>query len=181
MKKFVLLLISLLIVVNCAMAVPKVIDLDKENNPKAAEILFKFIVKENEWLQNDPKMIKKVRLSEQATQAQFVDLNDDGINEIIGFTYSALYYGLVGESLFIIQKTKDGYKDIDYIINFQPHKIVVLDSKTNGWRDIQITANAMDGFTIIGNKKYKLKYNGEVYLNSSFIKQLENVMENANN
>ena len=53
MKKMILLLISLLIVVNCAVAKVQEFDPYKDRDPKASKILFDVILRDEEWTKEE--------------------------------------------------------------------------------------------------------------------------------
>lgn len=93
----------------------------------------------------------------KSARAFEVDLNEDGINEIIGLVYSTFYWGTAGYSLFILQKQPNGYKDISTLV-FEPQEIVDIRSeKTNGYHDIKLTGSNGD------NVQYVAKYKDGMY------------------
>jgi len=70
-----------------------------------------------------------------------VDLNDDGIDEIIGFVCNANFYGQI-RKLYILQKTKSGYRQLNYYLGHLPGvPIIVYKTKTNGYHDIKLHAD----------------------------------------
>ena len=164
MKKFVLLLISLLIAVNCAMAVPKVIDLDKENNPKAASILYSYFIEKNNWTKEYAE--EEFACTKDRAVATFVDLNDDGINEVVGVMTMGWYSCVEGEALFILKKIGNKYHNISTQPNIKPRKITILDTKTKGWHDINAslqTFRLVPPLELTGIKEAKIISNGKVY------------------
>ncbi len=137
MKKFVLLLLSLLIVVNCAMAKVQEFDVYKDKNPKASKILYNVILRDNEWTKEKASEVFNVYLDR--VLAFFVDLNDDGTKEIVGIIESTAFSCKQGLQIFILHKENGKYKDISDGMNFEPqYKIKILDDKTSGFKDILI-------------------------------------------
>ena len=135
MKKMILLLMSLLIVVNCAVAKVQEFDPYKDRDPKASKILFDVILRDEEWTKEEAAKNFNVNLDKSS--AFFVDLNDDGVNEIIGVNWSSFFFCKQGLQIFILHKEKGEYKNISDGMHFEPQrKIKVLDEKTFGFRDI---------------------------------------------
>ena len=71
------------------------------------------------------------------------DLNDDGVDEIIG--YWRFYYP-VGLDIYILQKTTKGYQNLSWTCG-AAHKfpIIILNHKTNGWHDYAVILAKGDG------------------------------------
>ena len=135
MKKMILLLISLLIVVNYAVAKVQEFDPYKDRDPKASKILFDVILRDEEWTKEEAAKNFNVNLDKSS--AFFVDLNDDGVNEIIGVIWSSFFYCKQGWQIFILHKENGQYKNIAEILHFEPQdKIRILDNKTSGFRNI---------------------------------------------
>ncbi len=75
------------------------------------------------------------------------DLNDDGVDEIIGYWH---FYYPVGLDIYILQKTKKGYQNLSWTCgaaHYYPIKI--LNHKTNGWHDYAVILAKGDGKPII--------------------------------
>ena len=71
------------------------------------------------------------------------DLNDDGVDEIIGYWH---FYYPVGLDIYILQKTKKGYKNLYWTrgaAHYYP--IIILNHKTNGWHDYAVILAKGDG------------------------------------
>lgn len=128
---------------------------DGKLNPQASKILYEYVLKSQNMSSAE---IKDLAGIEPKTAKAFeVDLNEDGINEIIGLVYSTFYWGTAGYSLFILQKQPNGYKDISTLV-FEPQEIVDIRSeKTNGYHDIKLTGSNGD------NAQYVAKYKDGMY------------------
>ncbi len=105
---------------------------DNFDNPKAIKILQNYLIQEcpnfNNIYINFP--INK------CTHAVLFDLNNDGIDEVIGF--SDAYYSDSGVQLFILEKENNIYHNIS-MVNFYPQKgIKIIKSKTNSFYNMQI-------------------------------------------
>lgn len=80
-------------------------------------------------------------ITPQSVRAFEEDLNDDGVNEIIGVVYSTYYFGAAGYDLFILEKELIGYKEIS-LVSFEPQAGVdILINKTNGYHDIMLAGS----------------------------------------
>lgn len=112
---------------------------DDKSDPHASKILYEYVLKSQNM---SPVEIKDlVGIKPKSAKAFEVDLNEDGIKEIIGLVYSTFYWGSAGYSLFILQKQPNGYKDISTLV-FEPQEIVEIRSKkTNGYHDIKLTGS----------------------------------------
>lgn len=128
---------------------------DDKPNPQASKILYEYVLKSQNM---SPAEIKDLAgIEPKSAKAFEVDLNEDGINEIIGLVYSTFYWGTAGYSLFILQKQPNGYKDISTLV-FEPQEIVDIRSeKTNGYHDIKLTGSNGD------NVQYVAKYKDGMY------------------
>lgn len=128
---------------------------DDKPNPQASKILYEYVLKSQNM---SPAEIKDLAgIEPKSARAFEVDLNEDGIKEIIGLVYSTFYWGTAGYSLFILQKQPNGYKDISTLV-FEPQEIVDIRSeKTNGYHDIKLTGSNGD------NVQYVAKYKDGMY------------------
>lgn len=128
---------------------------DDKPNPQASKILYEYVLKSQNM---SPAKIKDLAgIEPKSAKAFEVDLNEDGIKEIIGLVYSTFYWGTAGYSLFILQKQPNGYKDISTLV-FEPQEIVDIRSeKTNGYHDIKLTGSNGD------NVQYVAKYKDGMY------------------
>ena len=96
-------------------------------------------------------------ITKNSVRALKYDLNNDGEEEILGMIYSTFYWGTAGYSLLILQKETNNYKDIAYLINFEPKKEVeILRTKNNGYYNIKF-------YNPRNNKYYKAKYTNKIY------------------
>ena len=133
--------------------------MEKERNPEASIILAKYLMDKYPLLYAQEPIMDD-------TNAVFYDLNDDGVEEIIGICHSD--GGSAGYSLHILKKNfGSGYKELAPFINFYAGSpIFVHKSKTNGFHDIEFTARTnkadqnfveADGFMHIGRWIAKFK------------------------
>lgn len=161
MKKIQILVITLLTTMLISQSVMafgtnKKLDFAKDEvDAEASKILYEYVLQEQGMT---PVEIKSFAgIEPQSAKAFEVDLNDDEINEIIGFVNSTLYWGTAGYSLFILQKQPNGYKDISTLV-FEPQEIVeIRNKKTNGYHDIKLTGSNGN------NVQYVAKYKDGMY------------------
>ncbi len=174
MKRFWLLGIFIIfildIVVFCLFA-PRTIDLDKQNNLSAAEILYKTAV--------NSKPDKEV-VSPEDVRAVFVDLNGDGVDEVAGYSRQADDLWIMGTQLFILEKRESGeYKNAGAAVNFFPRGgVKILRHKTNGYHDLKIKSIYFED-TYCSVEDFIIKYDAEnrAYYNPRQIKQLADILE----
>lgn len=73
---------------------------DDKSDLHASKILYEYVLKSQNM---SPVEIKDlVGIKPKSAKAFEVDLNEDGIKEIIGLVYSTFYWGSAGYSLFIL-------------------------------------------------------------------------------
>ena len=159
-----------------------VYDFSTQRQPKASKILYEYIKEEEAPIDDEMKIINddgsvtviKMKSVLNRISAFEYDLNDDGENEIIGFTSNSAYWGTAGFSLFILQKYKNNnYFDITYILNFEPAlKFYILPNKTNGFKDIMLY-----GSTAYNFKPMLIKNDGKVYYNQKQTEMLIKYMK----
>ena len=82
--------------------------------------------------------------NENSIHAFWYDLNDDGINEVIGIPYQTpVFCGLHTSSLFILQKSGNEYEKIGEISYYYFEGVVtILKEKTNNYHNIQFRKEA---------------------------------------
>ena len=94
---------------------------------------------------NDLKMLPKktqkfANINLENTHAIEVDLNDDGIKEIIGNCNSPYFTNRTGTQIFILEEKNKKYYSIlenfNYIGNSE---IYILPNKTNNYKDILVS------------------------------------------
>ena len=177
MKKIQILVITLLTTMLISQSVMafgtnKKLDFAKgEADAEASKILYEYVLQEQGMTSVEIKSFAGIE--PQSAKAFEVDLNDDGINEIIGFVNSTLYWGTAGYSLFILQKQPNGYKNIAYLLNFEPQKdFYILNTGTNGYRNIKLHGSSAYKF-----KPFTVKYEDGHYRNNSQTKSLENSLQ----
>lgn len=150
----------------------KKLNFDGDNpDPQASKILYEYVLTSQNM---SPAEIKDLaNIEPKSARAFEVDLNDDGTNEIIGLVYSTLYWGTAGYSLFILQKQPNGYKNITYLLNFEPQKdFYILNTRTNGYRNIKLYGSSAYKF-----KPFTVKYEDGHYRNYSQTKSLEKSLQ----
>ncbi len=115
----------------------KKIDLIHESDNRAKRALIKFISKDKDNLS------EAIQLDSKLIFAAFVDLDDDGKNEIIGAMDYLQHPKFMAHELFILKKGKQGYERIyaPYVTLFRP--IYVLNSKTRSFRDIGFQSSSV--------------------------------------
>ena len=174
MKRFWLLgifIIFILDIVGFCIFASRTIDLDKQNNLSAAKILYKTAV--------NSKPDKEV-VSPEDVRAVFVDLNGDGVDEVVGYSRQADDLWLMGTQLFILEKRDDGkYKNAGAAVNFFPRGgVKILPHKTNGYHDLKIKSIYLED-TYCSVEDFIIKYDAEnrAYYNPQQIKQLVDILE----
>lgn len=174
MKRFWLLgifIIFILDIVGFCLFAPRNIDLDKQNNLSAAEILYKTAV--------NSKPDKEV-VSPEDVRAVFVDLNGDGVDEVVGYSRQADDLWIMGTQLFILEKGERGeYKNAGAAVNFFPRGgVKILRHKTNGYHDLKIKSIYLED-TYCSVEDFIIKYDAEnrAYYNPQQIKQLADILE----
>lgn len=85
------------------------------------------------------------------TSVFLFDLDDDGVDEIIGTNWAGYFWGQESGAVFILKKNKDSYIEFCVIdVDTLFRNIYILKSKTNNYHDLMIEDKD-------GNKKM-LKY-----------------------
>ena len=129
-------------------------DFMKRGNEKASKELYEFVIdklkndelKELNMTQN--QIADFTNITPERVNAFYMDLNDDNVDEIIGYVESSFYCGTAGCLLFILQKYKVANKNIAFLVSFVPRdKFLVNKSKYNGYRTMKFR----------GGPAYKLK------------------------
>ncbi len=146
MKNFKYFIIGILCFCNICIARAEVITnynnpviyktvLFKNGEKDANEIVYDYILKETPAIKSSPSF------SIKTIAAYKIDLNNDGVNEIIA-TSSWFHSGKMGAyNVFILQKQKNNnYKDISLLNTYLKYPIYILKHKTNGYHDIKTTA-----------------------------------------
>lgn len=119
----------------------KTYDILNYSEPKASKIMEDFVYKDLEKNIDDEKELNRLQnlIKEFPVNAFEYDLNDDGINEVIGLPPRIIYYfGPLGGEIIILQKKNNEYKKIEnHLIYTFEDKIVILKEKTNGYHHMQ--------------------------------------------
>jgi len=144
---------------------------DKEDYD-ARKILYDYILKYLDI--NAKEALSQYNISENSSYAFSIDLDDDGIKEIVGIMFASCFSGTAGNQMFILQKQNNQYVDINSSISLQPdYRIYVLPNKTNKLKDI-VVFGEQEGLPI------HLKYNGSFYKGSLVEKSSTNNYINFN-
>ena len=129
-----------------------------KNDNKAAGVLYNYL--------RDDELIKLYpdKCTKQNMFAFEYDLNDDGINEILGYPDCTFYQGSFGKTLFILKNENEDYITI-WKDNFVPIGIKISSKKTHNFSNIKITRAGLNFKTsIISDKECVIKYNGKQYI-----------------
>ena len=159
---------------NLSYKVEKIIDFNMNNDKVASNILTDYLLE----MEKDNEVVTKelIKYSDEACKAHFVDLNDDGVDEIIGAMFLSAYSGTAGVSIFILQKQDGNYREIFVPVSLQPdYKIYILSDKTNNYKDFVVYIR-FDG------EPTTLKFDGKNYLDyktDSSIKKAINKLKNT--
>ena len=152
----------------------------QKTNLKAKNVLHKYLLIElNRYNKSEDEFIDFVESPQKAEElygltkdsiyALEYDLNDDGENEIIGFSAAGFYYCAQGYSLYILEKKNNKYINIlnnGYMFHIEPIlNLYILENKTNGYNDIVYRGSYLYNFP---TRVIKYGKNGYVY--SKFLK-----------
>ncbi len=139
----------------------KTYDILNYSEPKASKIMEDFVYKDLEKNIDDEKELNRLQnlIKEFPVNAFEYDLNDDGINEIIGLPpLMSWYIGSQGTQLFILHKNGDVYEETkDLIFYMFGDEIVILKEKTNGYHHMQFRRKGQS------EPKQILKYKNNSY------------------
>lgn len=103
---------------------------------KASQIFWHWLLK---YVKLSPKNAALHNVFEYDSAAVFFDLNDDGIDEIIGTHYASATSGNGDCLLYILKKDNSKYKKISSDIYFDPTiSIYISPQKNNGYYDLQV-------------------------------------------
>lgn len=113
----------------------------KYSEPKASQIMKDFAYKDIERNVSDQGEVNRLHelMKDYTANAFEFDLNDDGVNEVIGLPPPLGYYFAPwGAEFFILKKQGDEYVEIDNeMIYTYEDKLVILKEKTNGYHHMQ--------------------------------------------
>ena len=148
----------------------------KKNNLDAAKILTEFLIQ----FSKDMDFYMYKNITPERIRAVFVDLNGDGVDEVVGYSRQADDLWLMGTQLFILEKRDDGkYKNAGAAVNFFPRGgVKILPHKTNGYHDLKIKSIYLED-TYCSVEDFIIKYDAEnrAYYNPQQIKQLVDILE----
>ena len=148
----------------------------KKNNLDAAKILTEFLIQ----FSKDMDFYMYKNITPERIRAVFVDLNGDGVDEVVGYSRQADDLWLMGTQLFILEKRDDGkYKNAGAAVNFFPRGgVKILPHKTNGYHDLKIKSIYLED-TYCSVEDFIIKYDAEnrAYYNPQQIKQLADILE----
>ena len=132
----------------------EIIYLHKKRDEKASRILYEYCLGLFDYTPEQVYEIYGYKLFD--VNAVFYDLNNDGVDEIIGYIEVPSSYSRDGANLYILKKDNNKYEDISGI-NFSPSSGVhVLDSSSNGYFDINVVVTMQF-------KTVSAKYNKQYY------------------
>lgn len=111
------------------------------SEPDARNILIKYFTdlldKQETYLEESSITLKTLLFSEAVSAFEF-DLNNDGVNEILGLVKSWKYYNQYGTMpFFVLQKQGDEYKEIGLFQYRNEQKIVIFKEQINGYYNMQ--------------------------------------------
>lgn len=119
----------------------KILDFAGTPVEDARRVVFDYIKKDTDKTDEELKELSPTLVPEAVT-AYYVDLNDDGVDEVVGFIYSAYEFCVQGFRLFVLQKQGDEYADIAGFSMFEPqYSVYILNHKTNGYKDIKFSGS----------------------------------------
>ena len=127
MKKFIFILLTILLIILMGLCLSYQKDITSKNpiklidgsleydfmkpgDKKASQELYDFVITDlnNNMLKELNMTAKQIadytNITPEMVNAFYVDLNDDGVDEIIGIVESSFYCGTAGDLLFILQK-----------------------------------------------------------------------------
>lgn len=126
-----------------ARTIIKTVDILESSEVEASKIMMDFAVKKVYTSLSDKQVQKDVldslaRFSDSVRAFEF-DLDDDGINEVIGLPpASSFFMAPWGGAFFILKKQGNEYVQIeDRMIYTYQDKIVIFKEKTNGYHHMQ--------------------------------------------
>ena len=123
------------------------------------DIVWNYILKDLQ-VHNANEAKEKFNVQNENIITKSVDLNDDGKNDILYIVFASYYWGTAGYSLGILENLGNKkYKNISYIINFEPKEpVIILNKKFNGFKIIKLWGSSAENFekTLKYNKKFGL-------------------------
>ena len=144
MKKFFLSILILFLSLPCFSLSDKVsLDLLNQHDEKANKILFEYLLSVTDMTTEEIGDYPKI--TEDNVRAVRVDLNDDGVEEVIGFVYSLILHRDSGYELFILENNDNIWQDIAYRLNFEPvQPIEILKKKSDYYNNIKFLTTEND-------------------------------------
>lgn len=129
------------------------------NSDEASVLLWNWILK---YIKLSPKNAALHNIFQNDTAAFFFDLDDDGINEILGTHHSTTISGRGDSLLYIIKYDNDSklkYVPISKNLYFDAvSSIKILQEKSNGYHKIQVSSLSTDKNKILSFDKKKEVY-----------------------
>ena len=111
-------------------------DLMNYREKNASIILYEYLLSEikKESYEVQKYVIEDHQFSPESINAFEFDLNSDGKNEIIGIVPGSSYFGgVVGTTLYILQKNNSEYKNISPVIYNYNYELHIYKNKYNGY------------------------------------------------
>lgn len=118
----------------------KVFYILENTESEAKQILYKYLLEESEKEDELTKNSMR-RTIPDWIRAFEVDLNDDGINEVIGIIPDRYWYsGAISGEIFLLEKINGKYKKMENLImhNYN-RKFMITPEKTNGYHNIIVS------------------------------------------
>ena len=119
------------------------LDLLNQHDETANKILFDYLLSVTDMTTEEIGDYPKI--TEDCVRAVRVDLNDDGIDEVIGFVYSLILHRDSGYELFILENNDNIWQDIAYRLNFEPvQPIEIMKKKSEYYNNIRFLTTEND-------------------------------------
>lgn len=118
----------------------KVFYILKNSESEAKQILYNYLLEKSEKECKQTKALMRSTIP-SGIHAFEIDLNDDGINEIIGIIPDRYWYsGAISGEIFILEKINEKYVEIENLImhNYN-QKFLIEHEKTNGYHNIVVS------------------------------------------
>lgn len=132
---------------------------NSKNSDEPSILLWNWILK---YIRLTPKNAALHNIYQNETAAFFFDLDDDGVNEILGTHHSTTISGRGDSLLYIIKYDKNKsskYKPISKNLYFDADShIDILEEKSNGYHKIQVSSTHTDKPKILSFDKKKEVY-----------------------
>jgi len=92
-----------------------------------------------DWIEQDMLAADLGEGMRAEVAAGLADLDGDGVNEALVYVMGSSWCGTGGCTLWVMRKADEGYEEVAMVTSTTP-PIGVLETGTNGWRDLFVTA-----------------------------------------